>query len=267
MTPQEQALVDELFDRLASVESAPRDPEAERTIADGLRRAPHAVYALVQTALVQDEALKRANARMEELEAQLGGGQQAQQQGSFLDSMREAVLGRREPRGSVPSVRSPATQTSAMAPPPYEPGYGYPPQMPTGPGFGSGGSFLGTAASTAAGVVGGALLMDGIRSMFGHHAGSSAATQSAFGRLDDNRPSVGSGSASDSGLAREAGVNDIDRGAASDRQRAADAAADQQQDWEDDRQSAADAAADQQQDWEDDLADDSNFGGDDSDFA
>jgi uncharacterized protein len=267
MTPQEQALVDELFDRLASVENAPRDPEAERAIADGLRRAPHAVYALVQTALVQDEALKRANARMEELEAQLGGGQQAQQRGSFLDSMREAVLGRREPRGSVPSVRSPATQTSAMAPPPYEPGYGYPPQMPTGPAFGSGGSFLGTAASTAAGVIGGALLMDGIRSMFGHHAGSGATTQGAFGRLDDNRPSVGSGSATDSGLAREAGVNDIDRSAASDRQRAADAAADQQQDSEDDRQSAADAAADQQQDWEDDLADDGNFGGDDSDFA
>jgi hypothetical protein len=64
-------------------------------------------------------------------------------------------------------------------------------------------------------------------------------------------------------LAREAGVNDIDRGAASDRLRAADAAADQQQDWQDDRQSAADAAADQQQDWEDD----GNFGGDDSDFA
>ena len=266
MTPQEQALVDELFDRLASVENSSRDPEAERLIADGLRRAPHAVYALVQTALVQDEALKRANARMEELEAQLDGGPQVQQQGSFLDSMREAVLGRREPRGSVPSVRSPATQTSPTAPPPYEGGYGYPPQMPTGPAFGSGGSFLGTAASTAAGVIGGALLMDGIRSMFGHRPGSGAATQSAFG--DGNRPWAGSGSASDSALAREAGVNDIDRSAASDRQRAADAAADQQQDWEDDRQSAADTAADQQQDWEEDLADDdSNFGGDDSDFA
>jgi len=262
MTPQEQALVDELFDRLASVENTPRDPEAERVIANGLRRAPHAVYALVQTALVQDEALKRANARMEELEAQLGGGPQVQQQGSFLDSMREAVLGKREPRGSVPSVRSPATQTSPMGPPPYEQGYGYPPQMRTGPAFGSGGSFLGTAASTAAGVIGGALLMDGIRSMFGHHAGSGTTTQSAFG------PLAGSGSASGSALAREAGVNDIDRGAASDRQSAADAAADRRQDWEEDRQSAADAAADQQQDWEDDLAgDDGNFGGDDSDFA
>jgi Uncharacterized protein conserved in bacteria (DUF2076) len=53
MTPQEQDLVNELFERLAKVESSPRDPNAERLIADGLRRAPNATYALVQTALVQ----------------------------------------------------------------------------------------------------------------------------------------------------------------------------------------------------------------------
>jgi uncharacterized protein len=267
MTPQEQALVDELFDRLAGLENGPRDPEAERVIADGLRRAPHAVYALVQTALVQDEALKRANARIEELQAQFSGPDQAQQQGGFLDSMREAVLGRREPRGSVPTVRSPATQTSPMAPPPYGPEPGYPPQMPTGPAFGSGGSFLGTAASTAAGVIGGALLMDGIRSMFGHHAGSGATSQSAVWRLDDNRPPAGSGSASDSNMAREAGINDVDRGARADRQSIADADDDRQQDADDDRQQ--DAADDRQQDWADEFGnDDGSLGGDDdSDFA
>ena len=82
MTPQEQELVEELFDRLAKLESSPRDPAAERVIADGLRRAPQATYALVQTALVQDEALKRANARIEELQAQLGDDEQTQQPGS-----------------------------------------------------------------------------------------------------------------------------------------------------------------------------------------
>ena len=107
MTPQEQELVEELFDRLAKLENSPRDPAAERVIADGLRRAPQATYALVQTALVQDEALKRANARIEELQAQVGRGEQEQQQGSFLDSMREAVLRRREPRGSVPNGTRP----------------------------------------------------------------------------------------------------------------------------------------------------------------
>jgi uncharacterized protein len=178
MTPQENGLVSELFDRLAKLEGAPRDAAAERLIAEGLRRAPHAIYALVQTALVQDEALKRANARIEELQAQAEGGspdELEQPPASFLDNMRQA-LGGAPPRGSVPRVRPAAPggpqesqanfQSQGQAQP------GYPPQMPPGypPGapFGGGGSFLGTAASTAAGVVGGGLLLNGIRSMFGH---------------------------------------------------------------------------------------------------
>ena len=74
MTPQERQLIDDLFDRLAKLESAKRDPEAMSAIMQGLRNAPNAVYALVQTALVQDEALKRADMRIQELEA--GAGQQ-----------------------------------------------------------------------------------------------------------------------------------------------------------------------------------------------
>ena len=76
MTPQEAELVDELFNRLVQLETIQRDPEAERLIADSLRRAPHAVYALVQTVLVQDEALKRANARIEELQVQTSAAAQ-----------------------------------------------------------------------------------------------------------------------------------------------------------------------------------------------
>jgi hypothetical protein len=57
---------------------------------DGVRRAPHATYALVQTALVMDEALKRANARIEELQAQVGDQPPPQQGGGFLDSMRDS---------------------------------------------------------------------------------------------------------------------------------------------------------------------------------
>jgi len=47
MTPQERQLVDELFERLARLENAPRDAEAERAISDGLSHAPHAIYPLV----------------------------------------------------------------------------------------------------------------------------------------------------------------------------------------------------------------------------
>ena len=48
MNPQERQLVAELFDRLASLEPEPRDPDAERVIAEGFRRAPHGGYALVR---------------------------------------------------------------------------------------------------------------------------------------------------------------------------------------------------------------------------
>ena len=235
MTPQEQELLSELFDRLAKSETNPRDLDAERMIADGLRRAPHAVYALVQTALVQDEALKRANARIEELQAQ-GGGQEQQRGGSFLDSMRDAVLGRTEPRGSAPPAPSyrPQPQYPPQAPS-YPPGQSPAPGM--GPGFGSGGSFLGTAASTAAGVIGGGLLLNSIRSMFGEHAGLGGHERSA---LD----SASGGGAANNILAQR----DRDQ--------------DQDQDQDDDDQAQADQDQDQDQD-----QDDGDFGGDDNDNA
>src|SRR5580692_8193640 len=99
MTPQESELVDELFDRLVQLETTQRDPEAEHLIGNGLRRAPHAAYALVQTVLLQDEALKRANARIEELQAQTAD--ESRQHGGFLDSVRDELFGKRDLRGSV----------------------------------------------------------------------------------------------------------------------------------------------------------------------
>src|SRR6266581_7294595 len=107
MTPQERQLVDDLFDRLSRVEGAPRDPDAAAAIAQGLRNAPNAVYALVQTALVQDEALKRADMRIQELEAVAGAAGQQNQSGGFLDSMRDAIFGQNQQHGSVPNVRAP----------------------------------------------------------------------------------------------------------------------------------------------------------------
>src|ERR671922_263640 len=86
MTPEERNLVVQLFDRLTTLEDAQRDGEAERLIKDGLRQAPNAPYALVQTVLVQDEALKRADARIRELE---GAASDAEPRDtSFLGGMR-----------------------------------------------------------------------------------------------------------------------------------------------------------------------------------
>ena len=223
MTPQERQLIDDLFDRLAKLESAPRDPEAMSAIMQGLRTAPNSVYALVQTALVQDEALKRAHDRIQQLEATQSG--QQTQPGGFLDSMRDAVFGQGQTQssGSVPHVRAPEigggrpvwnsgqTMQQAQAPgqqygqPPYAQPYGAPQQPAFG---GGGGSFLGTAAAAAAGVVGGSMLLGGIRSMMGgggnHQAFGDA---SSFGNSSGNQKPWSDQSGGD--LARDAGINDI----------------------------------------------------------
>src|SRR6201992_3250070 len=106
MTPQERQLVDDLFDRLAKVESAPRDPDAIAAMQEGLRKAPGAVYALVQTVLLQDEALKRANAHIQELEQQAQAPQQSQSGGGVLGSTGDAVFGGSS-QGWVPNVPPP----------------------------------------------------------------------------------------------------------------------------------------------------------------
>jgi hypothetical protein len=215
MTPQERQLVDDLFDRLSKLEGAPRDPDAAAAIAQGLRSAPNAVYALVQTVLLQDEALKRANSRIQELEA--GGAGEQRQSGGFLDSMRETIFG--QERGSVPNVRPPDMASrptwnsgqvlqQAQSPGQYNQGpYGQPYGAPQAPMGGGGGSFLGTAAAAAAGVVGGSLLLGSIRSMMGGGSHQSFGdTAGSGGGVEDRRPwSDQSGS----GLAREAGINDI----------------------------------------------------------
>ncbi|MEZ5889977.1 MAG: DUF2076 domain-containing protein [Xanthobacteraceae bacterium] len=226
MTPQERQLVDQLFDRLATLENEPRDPDAEGAIRDGVARAPHALYALVQTALVQDEALRRANARIEALEAGQDGGPR-EQQGGFLDNLRNAMFGEEQKRGSgsVPTVRpgdaarpdSRWNTGQAMGVPP---GYGRGPDSgwqggpaagpsgaaPGGAFGGGGGSFLGTAAAAAAGVIGGSLLLGAIRNVMGPaHAGQGALDPGTAGESI----SPWGGGAVGGDLSRQAGLDDI----------------------------------------------------------
>jgi uncharacterized protein len=258
MTPQERQLVDDLFDRLSKMEAAPRDPQATAAIAEGLRRAPNAVYALVQTVLVQDEALRRANDRIQELEA--SDEPRQEQSGGFLDTMRDTIFGQNQSRGSVPNVRPPETGSrpvwnsgQAMQQAGYpgrydQPSYGQP-YGGAQPGAG-GGSFLGTAAAAAAGVVGGSLLLNSIRSMMGgsHQGFGDTGMMTDRGSSGQNPWTDQSGS----GLARDAGINDI--GSSKDRA--------------DDNSGAGLFDSASMDDGDDTDLDSDDFGGDgDSDFA
>src|ERR1700726_2362554 len=179
MTPQERDLITTLLSRLKSTAGQPKDPEADALIRQAMAQMPDAPYYLVQTVLIQDLSLHQAEARIADLEKRLGDANAAQSAPtSFLGSL----FGRSQPAqpsGSVPSA-GPWSRGPNVAPPPQgapqyaqpgyaQPGYAQPGAAPGGGMFGGGGGFLQSAAATAAGIAGGALLFQGISSMFGHH--------------------------------------------------------------------------------------------------
>lgn len=128
MTPQEQQLIESLFQRLSqsAAQAGPRDQQAEALIQQRVQTLPGAAYYMAQTLLVQERALQQAEARLA-----------GQQQGGFL-----------------PPVTAPGQQQFpyATAPPYAPPAYQQ-------PGGGAGG-FLASAGKIALGVGGGILVAD-----------------------------------------------------------------------------------------------------------
>ena len=95
MQQQEHDLIADLFSRLQQYENQPRDAEAERLIASYVARQPASPYLLVQTALVQEEALKQARARIAELESRQT--QAAQRLDQLTQAKLSALSGEPEP--------------------------------------------------------------------------------------------------------------------------------------------------------------------------
>jgi hypothetical protein len=218
MTPQERRLVDDLFERLATLERNPREPDAEDAIRDGLRRAPNATYALVQTVLLQEEALRQANDRIAELES---ADAPQQDSGGFLGSMRDAVFGGGNTRSSVPPVGGgrpmgvpPGFQRAGdpyQAPGGYQTQSGAAPQAPEPARGGAGGSFLGTAAAAAAGVIGGSLLMNSLGGMFGGGEAKAQGLGDVAGKETSGASANpwGDAAAGDGNLAQQAGLDSV----------------------------------------------------------
>ena len=174
LTNEDRAAIDGLFNRLAEAQqrSGPRDADAEALIHERIARQPHAPYYLAQTVVVQQEALKQAERRIEELEA---AGRQTEQ--------------RRGPWGNT------------------QPASAYDRGGVRNGGWGGGG-FLSGAMQTALGVAGGVMLGNFIGSMFS--AGSANAAETAdssdqadsgddAGATDTGGSEAGSDAGSDAG--------------------------------------------------------------------
>ncbi len=201
MTPDERQLLSGLFDRIRNASSQPRDHEAESFIADAVRTQPYAPYLLSQTVIVQDQALRAANDRLQQLEEQVKQLQSATsqpQETSFLGSIGKSIFGSGQPTAQQGAPRGSVPTTGGFGPAPFpqEPApYASQQNVPGGPwgqqqqsgGFVAGapaqsGGFLKGALGAAAGVAGGVLLADSISGLFGgHHNPFGIASGGGFG--------------------------------------------------------------------------------------
>jgi hypothetical protein len=187
MTPQEQQMIDGLIERIRNTQVTDRDPEAAAHLQQGLGGNPDAIYILAQTVLVQQQALLQAQSQLQSANTELAklrdaaGHPPQQPSGSWLDRFfgtssaapMQGYAGQPQQPGYGAPVYAPQQSYPPQGYPPPQP---YPPQGYAQPGYGSygqpaGGSFLRNAAQTAAGVAAGALIFEGVESMFGGHGG------------------------------------------------------------------------------------------------
>ncbi|MCQ4445394.1 DUF2076 domain-containing protein [Enterobacter cloacae] len=156
MQYEEQQLINGLFERLKQTgqQNSQRDADAERQIAEFVRQQPAAPYYMAQSILIQEAALKRLQARVQELESDLAAQKSKPSTGgSFLGGLFGGGKSNPQPDNSwnAQQQQPPAQDYSRAATPTSAP---------------RGGSFMAGALQTAAGVAGGVVLAEMLTSMF-----------------------------------------------------------------------------------------------------
>ena len=184
MSPEERRLLAELFERTREAAVHPRDREAEALIAELVRGQPAAPYLLAQAVIVQEQALKAADQKLQEMQAEIDALRahaqepQARPAGGFLGT----IFGGGEPRQPRRSAVPPAGGGLWGSGRTLDPGQGgmgqnaqpqqggpWAGQRQAAPAPQQGGGFLSGALTTAAGVAGGMLLANSIGGLFRGH--------------------------------------------------------------------------------------------------
>jgi uncharacterized protein len=153
MTLTERELLERFLEQMSAARAVQKDPEAERLIAQAVVRQPDAAYLLVQRALQLEQVLEATQAQLQKLQAEAEQSQAGSRRGFLSDTA----------WGSQPST--PVAQSAGLTrqSAPVAGSAASMSAQPTRPGWGGG--MLGNIATTAAGVVAGSFLFQGIERM------------------------------------------------------------------------------------------------------
>jgi len=166
MNPQERELLTSFLQQLSQAQAGQKDTEAQALISAACARQPDAAYLLVQRAMQLEYALEATQSQSAKLQAQIEQMRSASPAG-FLDNPNTWGRG-------APAPAAPAAIARAAGQPPVQPG----PAAPIrGSSWGSG--MLGTVATTAAGVVAGSFLFQGIQGLMGQRDAGAQSGQNA----------------------------------------------------------------------------------------
>jgi uncharacterized protein len=156
MTLQEKELLTRFLEQLRDARLTSKDGEAETLIKEASARQPDAAYLLVQRAIQLEQLLAASQAEMQKLKAERAAAPSAAGGSSFLND--SYAWGRQANSGSAPI---PGTRQGSVASPQNVAGMAAAPAQ-----RGSwGGGLFGNIAATAAGVVAGSFLFQGIQGL------------------------------------------------------------------------------------------------------
>ncbi len=173
MNSQERDALNAFLQQLTQAQVAQKDPDADALIAQAFVAQPHAGYLLVQRAMQLDYVLQQTQAKVAALQAQIDRDKSGAQT-SFLGDAHawgraavpaQGVSGEVYQAGSQPQQ----PQRAALPPTPIQAA-----SAPAAPVAAAptpwGSSMMGNVATTAAGVVAGSFLFQGIQNMMGHNS-------------------------------------------------------------------------------------------------
>ena len=163
MTPQERELLTSFLQQMTLAQAGQKDPEAEALIREASAKQPDTAYLLVQRSMGLEYALQAANAETARIQGELN---------QLRSTSNSSFLKNANIWGKLPTTNSALAAAAGSSVPMQSTSQQRPPSAAT-PASSWGSGMLGTVATTAAGVVAGSFLFQGIQGLMGHHNPSS----------------------------------------------------------------------------------------------